>query len=166
MDTICKIIEIFVDRLGKATSLLVLPLLGVVFYEVIMRYVFNAPTVWGFELTLFFYGLNFMLGLAFTLGVDGHVKVDVLTAKMQPRRRALMNIIGYGVIFMPVWVIMSWASVKYALTSTLQHELNSTSWAPPIWPFKILMAVAFIALTLQGLVELWRNVETYRELGK
>ena len=47
---------------AKVSSLLVLPLLLVVIYEVIMRYVFNAPTIWGFEATTFLYGIHYMLG--------------------------------------------------------------------------------------------------------
>lgn len=166
MDAFATFIEKFTDGLGRLNSMLVLPLLGVVFFEVIMRYVFNAPTVWGFEMTVFLYGVHFMLGLAMTLGRGGHVQVDVITSRLKPRTRAIMGIISYCVLFLPVWLTMSYASIKYAITSTIQHELNPTSWAPPIWPLKILMALGFVALTLQGIVELIRNIETCRGLDE
>ena len=59
---ISKAIDTINTKQGDVTSLLILPLAIVVFYEVIMRYVFNAPTIWGFEATIFLYGLHFMFG--------------------------------------------------------------------------------------------------------
>ena len=52
-----------------------------VLYEVIMRYVFDAPTIWGFKATTFLYRVHFMLGLAYTDVTDGHVEVDIFTAR-------------------------------------------------------------------------------------
>ena len=78
MDAFAIAIDKFNEFMGKIGALLVLPLVGVVFYEILMRYAFNKPTIWGFELTLFIYGLNYMLGLALTEGRGGHVSVDVL----------------------------------------------------------------------------------------
>ena len=50
---ISKAIDTINTKQGDLTSLLILPLAIVVFYEVIMRYIFNAPTIWGFEATIF-----------------------------------------------------------------------------------------------------------------
>ncbi|MFY9942009.1 MAG: TRAP transporter small permease subunit, partial [Desulfobacterales bacterium] len=63
---ISRAIDTFNKKEGEITSLLVLPLLAVVIYEVFMRYAFNAPTIWGFEVTTFLYGIHFMFGYAYT----------------------------------------------------------------------------------------------------
>jgi TRAP-type mannitol/chloroaromatic compound transport system permease small subunit len=60
-------------------------------------------------------------------------------------------IIANLVIFLPVFTCMTIWAWKYAITSTLQHELNSTSWAPAIWPIKLIMAVSFSFLLIQGI---------------
>ena len=164
MDAFATAIDKFNEFMGKIGALLVLPLVGVVFYEILMRYVFNKPTIWGFELTLFIYGLNYMLGLALTEGRGGHVSVDVLTMRMGPRKKALMGIISYVVLFVPTWVCMSIWTVKYAVKSTSMLERNPTSWNPPVWPIKLLMALGVVMLFLQGISTLIRHIQTYRGL--
>jgi len=164
MDAIATFINKLNEAIGKAGALMVLPLVGVVFYEIIMRYAFNAPTTWGFEMTLFIYGINYMLGLAMTEGHGGHVSVDVLTMRLSTRGKALMGIITYAVLFTPIWVCMSIWTVKYAISSTAQLERNPTSWNPQVWPVKLIMALGVVMLFLQGISTLIRHIETYRGL--
>ena len=76
---------------GELTSFLIYPLLIIVVYEVIMRYVFNAPTTWGFEATTFLYGLHYMFGYAYTDVHDAHVKVDIFTAHLSKKNQAVMR---------------------------------------------------------------------------
>ena len=130
MNAFVRLIDAMNEAIGKIAALLILPLVGVIIYEIIMRYVFDAPTVWGFEMTLFLYGVNYMLGLALTEHRNGHVSVGVLTMRMSPRGQALVGMISYILLFVPVWLCLSIWSVKYAVISTLNLELNSTSWHP------------------------------------
>jgi TRAP-type mannitol/chloroaromatic compound transport system permease small subunit len=145
---------------GEWSALLILPLCFVVLYEVILRYVFDSPTIWGFEATTFLYGAHFMLGLAYTSVTDGHVKVDIFTARMKPKAQAIFNIVTNGVIFLPVFSCMTVWAWKYAITSTAQRELNSTSWAPAIWPVKLIMALCFSLLLIQGMSTLIKAVRS------
>lgn len=149
--------------IGKLDSLLVLPLVAIVMYEIVMRYLFNAPTIWGFEMTAFVFGVHYMLGLAMTEGARGHVRVEILTSRFSARGQAWFGIIGYGLLFLPVFLLMSYAAVLYGWNSAVQSELNPTSWAPPIWPVKILMAIGFVLLFLQGLNSLLKNVQALRD---
>ncbi len=147
-------INIFNTRQGEVTSLLVIPLLGVVIYEVFMRYVFNAPTVWGFEVTAFLYGMHYMFGMSYTDVMDGHVKVDIFSARLSPRGQAILGIITTCIFFLPVIACMTFFSFKFAMTSIDGWERNSTSWAPLIWPYKLVMAFTFLFLLLQGISNL------------
>ncbi len=139
-------------------SLLVYPLLFVVVYEVFMRYVFNSPTTWGFEATTFLYGLHFMFGNAYTDVNDAHVKVDIFTAMMSGKRQTIIKIVSNIVFFMPVMGCLTIWSFIFAYNSTMGQEVNPTSWAPPIWPLKILMAVCFLFLLLQGVANLLNDI--------
>ena len=118
-----KAIDTFNIKQGEFSSLLALPLLLVVVYEVVMRYAFNAPTTWGFEAT-----------------------------------QGLIGVLTNLVFFMPVMVLMTFATWKYALTSIAGRELNPTSWAPPIYPIKTLMAISFSFLLIQGFSNLIHNI--------
>lgn len=142
------------EKVGVLTSYLALPLIIVVVYEVFMRYAFNAPTTWGFELTTFLYGVHFVLGFGFTHLHDGHVSIDVFEAKLPSRPRAILRILTNLIIFVPTVGMVSIWSVIYATDSWQNWEQASTSWAPPLYPFKTLMAVGFILLFLQGVAKL------------
>ncbi|MFZ1985164.1 MAG: TRAP transporter small permease subunit [Desulfatitalea sp.] len=148
----------FNRKTGEWFSLLMLPLLFVAVYEVFMRYLFNAPTSWGFEMTIFIYGVHFILGYTFTDAYDGHVRVDIFSARLQPRNKAILEIVTLLVIFFPFMTLMTVFAGKFAFISTVTSELASTSWAPPIWPVKIMMFLGFLLLWVQGLGHLLRNL--------
>jgi TRAP-type mannitol/chloroaromatic compound transport system permease small subunit len=166
LEKISTMIDAFNRKQGEWSALLILPLTFIVLYEVIMRYVFDAPTIWGFEATTFIYGVHFMLGLAYTDVTDGHVKVDIFTSRAKRRTQAVIVIITNLVIFLPVFTCMTIWAWKYAITSTLQHELNSTSWAPPVWPIKLVMAVAFSFLLMQGISTVLKAIHSLSSAKK
>jgi TRAP-type mannitol/chloroaromatic compound transport system permease small subunit len=163
LNAITRGIDFLVEKQGQLTSFLIVPLLFIVLYEVLMRYAFNAPTVWGFEATAFFYGMHYMLGLSFMENVQGHVRVDIVTSRLPPKVQAAVMLAGYLIIFMPVYGLMTWGAAKFAYTATVTNELNSTSWAPRIWPYKIVMALSFLLLVVQGLSTMLKNVKILTE---
>lgn len=155
-----KGIDIFNTKQGEWTSMLILPLLGVVIYEVIMRYGFNAPTTWGFEATAFLYGMHYMFGISYTDVKKGHVQVDIFTSLAPEKIRAALGALTTLIFFLPVIFLMTVASSKFAWTAIEGLERNSTSWAPPIYPFKVVMALCFLFLLLQGISNLIRDLQT------
>jgi TRAP-type mannitol/chloroaromatic compound transport system permease small subunit len=107
LDKISNAIDTFNIKQGQWSALLALPLLVVVVYEVIMRYIFNAPTVWGFEATTFLYGVHFILGLAYCDVLGGHVKVDVFTVRLPMKSQSLIGILTNLIFFMPVMIVLT-----------------------------------------------------------
>jgi TRAP-type mannitol/chloroaromatic compound transport system permease small subunit len=166
LDKISNAIDTFNIKQGQWSALLALPLLVVVVYEVIMRYIFNAPTVWGFEATTFLYGVHFILGLAYCDVLGGHVKVDVFTVRLPMKSQSLIGILTNLIFFMPVMIVLTIASWKYAFISITEGELNPTSWAPPIYPIKTLMAVGFSFLLIQGFSNLIHNIRVLQGKAK
>lgn len=160
LSKIAKGIDTFSTKQGEFTSMLIIPLLGVVMYEVLMRYGFNAPTVWGFEMTGFLYGMHYMFGLSYTDVRKGHVRVDIFTSMASKKGQAVVSALTTLVFFMPVMVCMTIWSTIYAYSSVEVLERNSTSWAPSIWPIKIVMALCFLFLLLQGIANLIHDLQT------
>ncbi len=148
---------------GQLTSYLAIPLILVVVYEVFMRYAFNAPTVWAFEATTLIYGCHFALGFAYTHKNNGHVAIDVFESKLAPRPRTILRIIVNLVLFVPTMGMMAFYGIRYAAASWQNWELASTSWAPPLYPFKTILAIGFVLLFLQGIAKL---IEDINGLGK
>jgi TRAP-type mannitol/chloroaromatic compound transport system permease small subunit len=162
LEKIANAIDTFNIKQGEVSSLLVLPLLLVVVYEVVMRYVFNAPTTWGFEATTFLYGIHYMFGLAYCDVTGGHVKVDIFTARAATRTQAILGIFCTLVLFLPVMTCLTIWSFKFAYLSIIGRELNPTSWAPPIYPFKFIMALTLFFLLMQGIANLIHYFQTLR----
>jgi TRAP-type mannitol/chloroaromatic compound transport system permease small subunit len=162
MQTISRSIDALNEKIGVYSSYLILPLVGVVVYEVFMRYVFDAPTSWGFEMTTFLYGVHFMLALAYAHKHDGHVSIDVFEVKLPVKVRTKLRIISNLVIFVPTIGLLTIWSIKYAITSWGFWERASSSWAPAIYPYKTLMAIGFILLFLQGIAKLIQDFGALR----
>lgn len=151
------------DKVGYFTGFLAIPLILVVVYEVIMRYIFNAPTVWAFEATTLIYGSHFILGLAYTYRHDGHVAIDIFESRLELKPRTVLRIVINIVMFLPTVGLLAVWSVIYAATSWKNWELASTSWAPPVYPFKTIMAIGFVLLLLQGIAKLISDIRSLKQ---
>ncbi len=155
-------INLINEKIGSLCALLILPMVGVVVYEVVMRYIFTAPTSWGFETTTFIYGIHYILGLSYTQLHNGHVSIDIFESRLPDRKRTILGIITNLIIFFPTFGCMTISSWRYALDSWQNWEHQSTSWGPPTYPFKTLMAIGFTLLLLQMLAKLLQDFSNLR----
>jgi TRAP-type mannitol/chloroaromatic compound transport system permease small subunit len=84
---------------GKAASWLILLVVGFIIYEILMRYVFHLPTLWVSESMVFGSGLTYVLGAAWALQDNRHVKIDLIYGRLTPRQRAVIDSL-FGRVFM------------------------------------------------------------------
>jgi TRAP-type mannitol/chloroaromatic compound transport system permease small subunit len=155
------IIDSLNENVGYYSALLIFLLVGVVSYEVVMRYGLNAPTRWAFEATTLLYGVHFMLALAYAHKHNAHVAIDVFEARLSSKLRTLLRIVTNLFLFLPTVGLLAIWSIIYASASWFNWEQASTSWAPPLYPFKTIMALGFILLWLQGVAKL---IQDFRSL--
>ncbi|HPQ42678.1 MAG TPA: TRAP transporter small permease subunit [Syntrophales bacterium] len=166
IDRISGGIDWLVEKQGNIASLLIIPLLFVVVYEVFMRYGFNRPTIWGFEVTMFIYGMHYMFGLSYMDHYDGHVKVDVFVTRMPLKTQLIIKILNHLIISLPVLIgLLIWTTL-FGITSTGYLEKNWTSWAPYIWPYKDLMALGVFFLLLQDVSNLLKTIRQLKTIAK
>jgi len=145
--------------LGWGASFIALPMILALIYEVFARYVFHKPTIWSYEITYMIYGTHYLLGAAFTLYVKGHIRIDLFYNKLPKRGRALIDTLGYLIIFFPVVIILVVSGVDFALYAYEIKEVSQfTPWQPVLWPFKSIICIGFFFLLLQGLAEFVRSV--------
>jgi TRAP-type mannitol/chloroaromatic compound transport system permease small subunit len=162
MIKIAGAIDALNEKIGYYGSLLVLPLIGVVVWEVMMRYGFDAPTSWAFELTVFLYGVHYSLALAYAHKHNTHVAIDVFEARLRERPRLILRIFTNLVLFLPTIGLLTYYSCAMAATSWQQWEHASSSWAPAVYPYKTLMAIGFILLSLQGIAKLIQDLRSLK----
>ena len=152
------------EKIGFYGSYLVLPLIAVVGWEVMMRYGFNSPTSWAFELTVFIYGMHYSLALAYAHKHDTHVAIDVFESRLPEKPRTILRIFTNLVLFIPAVGLLTIYTCQLAFFSWQQWEQASSSWAPAIYPYKTLMAFGFILLLLQGIAKLIQDFRKLKEI--
>jgi TRAP-type mannitol/chloroaromatic compound transport system permease small subunit len=162
MDFITRPIDFLNEKTGYYSSFLILPLIGVVGFEVMMRYFFNKPTVWAFELTTYIYGIHFILAFGYAHKHNSHVAIDIFESRLPERPRTILRICANLVIFLPTIGMLALWSVFYAQTAWDIKELSWSSWAPPLYPFKAIMAVGLILFFLQGVSKLLHDIRSLR----
>jgi TRAP-type mannitol/chloroaromatic compound transport system permease small subunit len=144
---------------GKVFAWCVMVMTLGVSYEVVVRYLFNAPTPWAFDLSYMLYGTMFMMAGAYTLSRDGHVRGDFLYRLWQPRTQAAVELVLYIVFFFPGVTALVLAGWKYAARSWGYLEVSSNSPAGiPIFQFKTVIVAAGILLFLQGIAQVFRCI--------
>ena len=158
-----------IDRLSNATGKFVawLTLLMVIVtcIIVVMRYVFDAGLIWMQESVIWMHGTVFMIGAAYTLLHEDHVRVDVFYRAMSERRRAWVDLIGVVVFLLPLCILLAVRSYDFAAFSWSIHEASRESGGLPyplVSILKSVLVVMPIAVGLQGISLLLRSVATIR----
>lgn len=158
MKGIIKILDAITEYMGRVIGFLVYVLLFVVLYEVVSRKVFGKPTIWGFELSYILYAVMFMLGFAYTLKHKMHIGIDVFYSRFSLKTQGVLDIIGYLIFFFPFMYLAVTSTWGFASQSWQMHELSQSPWAPRLYPFKAIMPIAFIMLTLQGISHFIKSI--------
>jgi len=164
MTKLASVIDMLNEKIGVYSSYLVLPLIGVVGWEVIKRYGFNAPTSWAFELTVFLYGVHYSLALAYAHKHNTHVSIDIFETRLSPKARTTLRIITNIVLFLPTIGMLTIYTGQLALDSWGQWEHASSSWAPAVYPYKTIMAIGFLLWFLQGLAKLIQDFRSLKNI--
>lgn len=141
---------------GKAFAWLIVVLMLLVVAEVFKRYALNAPTAWVFDASNMLYGTLFMMGGAYTLAHDGHVRGDFLYGSMKPRTQASIDLVLYIAFFLPGIAALTWSGWSYFQDSLAIHEQTFNADPLPVYPFKFMIPLAGALVLMQGVSEIVR----------
>jgi len=148
---------------GKAFAWCILIMALGVGYEVFVRYVLRSPTSWAFDLSYMMYGALFMMGGAYALSRDSHVRADFLYRLWPPKIQARVEFVLYFLFFFPGILALIVSGWKYASRSWTYHEVSVMSPANvPIFQFKTVIVAAGILLLIQGIAQVLRCVVCMR----
>jgi TRAP-type mannitol/chloroaromatic compound transport system permease small subunit len=154
-----RAIDKFTDVTGTWVAWLNVPLVLAVSYEVMARYLFNAPTMWSFDVTYMLYGTIFMLGAAYALHKGAHIRTDFFFEKWSVRTKGTIDSVAYVVFFFPslmVFLVVSWNEGWYAFT--IGEVSEQTPWRPILWPYKMVIPLAVLLLLIQGVSEVVKSL--------
>jgi TRAP-type mannitol/chloroaromatic compound transport system permease small subunit len=157
--SITATIDRFTDVIGLCVAWLNLPLVVAVSYEVIARYVFNAPTIWAFDVTYMLYATIFMLGAAYALHKGAHIRTDFFFENWSTRTKGWIDSIAYLALFFPSLVLFFFVGLEEGWYAFLINETSEqTPWRPLLWPFKMVIPLACALLLIQGVSEVIKSL--------
>jgi TRAP-type mannitol/chloroaromatic compound transport system permease small subunit len=149
----------FVVWIGRSFAWGIFILTAAVMYEVIMRYFFNAPTLWAFDFTIQMYGAVFMMGGASAMSTKTHVKADMYYNRLSEKGQAILDLILFICFYAPGVFALTYAGYFYAKKAWIVHE---TSWNSPaqiqVYFSKSLIPIAGLLLLIIGISEIFRCI--------
>ncbi len=142
---------------GRVVSYLIPIMMLILLYEVVLRYVFNEPTRWVHELTLYMFGSYFMLLGGYALYSRSHIVMDLLYSRWSPRTQAIVDVFTYLLFFFFIGSLF-WLSGDWAIAAVLRLEHSRSAWGPPVWPFKLILPLSAFLLLLAGVAKFIRDL--------
>lgn len=151
-------VDLLIRRLGESIAWLSLLMVLVTFLVVLMRYAFSQGSIAIQESVTFMHGALFMIAIAYTLGRDGHVRVDIFYQRMSPRGRAWVDLLGTLLLLIPICCLIIWLGWDYVIESWRVYEgSREAGGLPGVYLFKTLILIMPVLLLLQGVTWALRN---------
>ena len=127
-----------------------------------LRYLISESSNAWLELQWYLFAATVMLGAPFVLKVNEHVRVDIMYSRLQPRRQAMVDLMGLVVFVMPAAILLSWMAMPFVIDSYVGGEMSSNAGGLLRWPFKVLVPIGFMLLALQGVSEIIKRIAFIR----
>ncbi len=139
------------EWIGRAIAWLTLAMVVVTFTVVLFRYLFNTGWIAMQESITYMHALVFMLGAAYTLRHDGHVRVDIFYQRFGPRGRAWVDLLGTLLLLLPFMLFIAWVSWEYvAISWELEEGSREAGGLPGVYLLKTAIPLMALSVLLQG----------------
>ncbi|WP_089796340.1 TRAP transporter small permease subunit [Halomonas korlensis] len=154
-------VDAFNRKVGRLVMLLIFVMMGVLLYGSLSRSLFNSPLVWGIEVSQFLMAAYYLLGGAYSLQMDSHVRMDLFYTRWSDRTRALVDVMTMLLLFVFLGALLfgGISSTGYALR---YDETSYTTWGPPLAPIKIIMTTGVLLMLLQCLSTFFKDIARIR----
>jgi len=151
-----------IDRIseweGKLFSFLIVVATIQVCFELVLRYVFNAPTTWGLEMTLYLCSTTYVMAGAYAERYNAHIKVDIFYSRWSLRTRAFFDLIVTDSLLMFFCIVLTWQSALWFWEAVSQGLTSGTIWDPPIWPMRLIILTGALFLLLAAFGKSMRDL--------
>lgn len=148
LKTYVRVVDRFNRRLGRIVMYGIFLMMGILLYSSISKTMF-LPASWTLEMAQFVMAGYYLLGGAYSLQLDSHVRMDLLYGRWSPRGKAVIDVVTIMMLFVYLFFLL-WGGVS-STTYALQYgETSYSSWSPYMAPVKIIMVVGIFLTFLQA----------------
>jgi len=159
MRKVLTVVDAISEWAGKIARWFSLCLILVIAQEVFKRYVLNAPSIWGYEVSIALGTSLYAWGYAYTESKRSHVRVDVFYIHMSPRTKAIFDTFGGFIFFLPTIAFVVFAAWNKMWWSwSVMEKSVEGFWYPPWYPLRTMIFIGWSLLFMQGLATLSRSV--------
>ena len=145
-----RVIDGVTTAIGRSVIWLIFAAILISAINAVTRKLWSLSSNSWLEAQWYLFGAAFMLGAAYTLQRKGHVRTDSFYANWSPRRQALVDLVGYLVMAVPVAAVFAFVGWGYFVKAwTTNETFVSSAWQPITWPFKLMMPVTGVLLLVQ-----------------
>ena len=160
IDKYAFVIEGINKRVAFVAAVLCVPMVMVIVYDVFCRYFLYRTTLWAYDITYMLNASIYLLGAAFVLSKGAHLRFDVFYINFSPKVQAIINVFGYLLIFLPAVSLIAYSTSLKAIQSIVEMEYSTFTPMPlVVWPLRVVIAISFILLSLQGVAELLKAIK-------
>jgi TRAP-type mannitol/chloroaromatic compound transport system permease small subunit len=155
-----RVVDAFNRRVGRFAMYLIFAMLAVLLYSSISK-TFFTPSIWTLESAQFLMVAYFLLGGAYSMQLDAHVRMDLAYSHWSPRTRAVVDAITvFMLIFYLVLLLVGGiSSTEYALE---YQETSYSAWSPYMAPIKIVMCFGIALMLLQAIATFFKDLYAAR----
>lgn len=152
-----RLIDGLNERIGRAAAWAIVAACAVSAVNAVLRKLDIGSNAW-FEIQWWLFSVTFLLAAPWTLALNEHIRIDVVSQRLSPRTRNVLEVIGHVLFLIPIAALILYLSWHYFLVSYIQNEGSPHAGGLPLWPIKALIPLAFALLLLQALSELIKRV--------
>jgi TRAP-type mannitol/chloroaromatic compound transport system permease small subunit len=156
------IIDTINENVGRIFFFVIVLMMLISVMEVVMRYVFNSPTIWAWDVNGQLLTATVLLGGGYALVYNFHVRMDILYSRVSPRIRAVFDLVAFPLI-LAAFVLLTWQATIMAWSSWTINEHSGTYFNPPLYPLKIVLWVGAFLLLLQTISNYGRVIASLRK---
>lgn len=157
----------FSDWVGVFSAWLLLLLVANVFFDVLMRYLFNDVSIGMQELEWHLYAMTFLFGVAYTLKADAHVRVDIVYERLSPRKRAVIDILGTLLLLWPFCFLVADYGIGFAHEAYMIGETSGDPGGLAFrWLIKSMIPLSFVCVLISSIGFMLRAVNEYLGLER
>ena len=140
---------------------LLFPMGAILLYSTVMRVIFGIPINWVMEMSQFMLSAYYLLGGAYSLQLDAHVRMDLFYGAMKPRTRAITD--ALTILFVIFYLAVLFGGGVSSTTYAIEYnQKNYTAWAPVMWPIKSIMTIGVFLMLLQAISTFFKDLAIAR----
>lgn len=161
MKIFIRIVNSMNEWVGKFVSLWIILLVVIIMFEITMRYVFDKPTIWAHETSIYIFGTMWIICGGYAALKERMVNMDAIYIRFSQRTKAIFDVCTF-VFSLIFCVVLIWKSGDTALNSIKFSEMSETAWRVPFWPIRTMLPIGGILLLLQIISKFVKDIYIVR----